>query len=48
MRFRPAMLFANAEVVPGGAERFESVANALELIPEDVEFVAVDVDPRDH
>jgi 2-C-methyl-D-erythritol 4-phosphate cytidylyltransferase len=41
IRFRAAMVFANAQVVPGGAERFESVANALALIPDDVEFVAV-------
>jgi 2-C-methyl-D-erythritol 4-phosphate cytidylyltransferase len=41
MRFRAALVFANGTVVEGGAERFESVANALKLIPEDVEFVAV-------
>ncbi len=40
-RFGPAFVFANAEVVEGGAERFESVANALAKIPEDVELVAV-------
>lgn len=41
IRYRAAMVFANARVVDGGAERFESVANALALIPADVEFVAV-------
>lgn len=41
IRYRAAMVFANAQVVPGGAERFESVANALALIPDGVEFVAV-------
>jgi 2-C-methyl-D-erythritol 4-phosphate cytidylyltransferase len=41
IRYRAAMVFANAQVVDGGAERFESVANALALVPEDVELVAV-------
>lgn len=41
MRFRAALVFANGTVVDGGAERFESVANALAVIPEDVDFVAV-------
>jgi 2-C-methyl-D-erythritol 4-phosphate cytidylyltransferase len=41
IRYRAAMVFANAQVVGGGAERFESVANALALVPEDVELVAV-------
>ncbi len=40
-RFGHLLAFANAEVVEGGAERFESVANALALVPEDVPFVAV-------
>ena len=40
-RFGHLFAFANAEVVAGGAERFESVANALARIPNDVEFVAV-------
>jgi 2-C-methyl-D-erythritol 4-phosphate cytidylyltransferase len=31
----------NVEVINGGAERFESVANALARVPEDVPFVAV-------
>ena len=41
LRFKPAFVFANAEVVDGGAERFESVANALAKIPSDVDYVAV-------
>ncbi|MCU0705538.1 MAG: 2-C-methyl-D-erythritol 4-phosphate cytidylyltransferase [Fimbriiglobus sp.] len=41
MRFRAALVFANGTVVDGGSERFESVANALAVIPDDVEFVAV-------
>ena len=40
-RFGPAFIFANAEIVAGGAERFESVANALAKIPADVDYVAV-------
>lgn len=40
-RFGPAFVFANAEVVDGSSERFESVANALAKISVDVEFVAV-------
>jgi 2-C-methyl-D-erythritol 4-phosphate cytidylyltransferase len=41
VRFRAALVFANGSVVDGGAERFESVANALAVIPPEVEFVAV-------
>ena len=40
-RFGHILAFTNAEVVDGGAERFESVANALAHVPETVEFVAV-------
>lgn len=40
-RFGHLLAFTNAEVVNGGAERFESVANALAKVPPDVEFVAV-------
>jgi len=40
-RFGHLIAFANAEVVDGGAERFESVANALDRVPESVAFVAV-------
>jgi len=40
-RFQHLIAFANAEVVEGGAERFDSVANALARVPETVEFVAV-------
>jgi 2-C-methyl-D-erythritol 4-phosphate cytidylyltransferase len=35
------LAFTNAEVVDGGAERFDSVANALARVPAGVEFVAV-------
>jgi 2-C-methyl-D-erythritol 4-phosphate cytidylyltransferase len=41
IKFRAALVFANGSVVDGGAERFESVANALAVIPDDVEFVVV-------
>ncbi len=42
-RYGPVLLFAygNVEVVEGGAERADSVANALARVPESVEFVAV-------
>src|SRR3954451_8803910 len=39
-RFGHLLLFANAEVVEGGAERFDSVANAIARVPADVAFVA--------
>jgi 2-C-methyl-D-erythritol 4-phosphate cytidylyltransferase len=40
-RFGHLLAFANAELVEGGVERFDSVANALARIPADVAFVAV-------
>ena len=40
-RFGHLLAFANAQVVDGGAERFESVANALAAVPTDVDLVAV-------
>ncbi|CAN5483406.1 2-C-methyl-D-erythritol 4-phosphate cytidylyltransferase [soil metagenome] len=40
-RFGHLLAFANCELVTGGAERFESVANALAIVPEDVDLVAV-------
>jgi 2-C-methyl-D-erythritol 4-phosphate cytidylyltransferase len=41
-RFRHLLAFnGNVELVTGGAERFESVANALALVPAAVPFVAV-------
>ena len=40
-QFGHIIAFANAEVVIGGNERFESVANALAVIPKEVEFIAV-------
>ena len=40
-RFAHLLAFTNAEIVDGGAERFDSVANALARIPESVDLVAV-------
>ena len=40
-RFGHVIAFANAELVEGGAERFESVANALAKIQPEVDFVAI-------
>jgi 2-C-methyl-D-erythritol 4-phosphate cytidylyltransferase len=40
-RFGHLIAFNNTELVDGGAERFESVANALARVPPGVEFVAV-------
>jgi 2-C-methyl-D-erythritol 4-phosphate cytidylyltransferase len=35
------MAFMNVQIADGGAERFESVANALKLLKPEVDFVAV-------
>src|SRR6516165_9324732 len=35
------MAFMNVQIADGGAERFESVANALKMVKPEVEFVAV-------
>ncbi len=40
-RFGHVIAFANAEVVEGGTERFDSVANALARVPAEVDLVAV-------
>jgi 2-C-methyl-D-erythritol 4-phosphate cytidylyltransferase len=40
-RFGANLAFMNVRIALGGAERFESVANGLALIPEDVDFVAI-------
>jgi 2-C-methyl-D-erythritol 4-phosphate cytidylyltransferase len=40
-RFGHLVAFANAELVDGGAERFDSVGNALARVPDSVGFVAV-------
>src|SRR5882672_929926 len=40
-RFRANIIFMNIQVVLGGAERFDSVANALAKLSPDAEFVAI-------
>ncbi|HJZ53649.1 MAG TPA: 2-C-methyl-D-erythritol 4-phosphate cytidylyltransferase [Gemmataceae bacterium] len=40
-RFGHLIAFANIQLVEGGAERFDSVANGLAAVPESVAFVAV-------
>ncbi|MFO0970421.1 MAG: 2-C-methyl-D-erythritol 4-phosphate cytidylyltransferase [Gemmataceae bacterium] len=40
-RFGANLAFMNVQIVFGGRERFESVANALEKVQEDVDFVAI-------
>ena len=35
------MAFLNISLVHGGSERFESVANALKIVKDDVDFVAI-------
>jgi 2-C-methyl-D-erythritol 4-phosphate cytidylyltransferase len=40
-KFRANLAFMNIEIIEGGAERFESVQNALARVKTDVDFVAV-------
>lgn len=40
-RFGANLAFMNVQIANGGAERFESVANALSLVKPEVDFVAV-------
>jgi len=40
-RFGANLVFMNIQIANGGAERFESVANALALVKPEVDFVAV-------
>jgi len=40
-RYGANLAFMNVQIVRGGAERFESVANALALVRPEVEYVAV-------
>ena len=40
-RFSANVMFMNIRIVEGGKERFESVANALALLADEIEFVAV-------
>src|SRR5438552_7481918 len=40
-RYTPNLAFMNVRIADGGAERFESVANALALVQPDVDFIAI-------
>jgi 2-C-methyl-D-erythritol 4-phosphate cytidylyltransferase len=40
-KFRPNLAFMNIDIVPGGAERADTVQNALARVRPDAEFVAV-------
>lgn len=40
-RFGHLIAFANIQIVDGGAERFDSVANAMALVPDSVSLIAV-------
>src|SRR5262249_60536793 len=40
-RYTPNLAFMNIRIADGGAERFESVANALAMVQSDVEFIAI-------
>src|SRR5215475_2540482 len=40
-RYTANLAFLNIQIVAGGKERFDSVANALAALSEDVEFVAI-------
>lgn len=40
-KYRANLAFMNVEIVPGGAERSDTVRNALARVKSDVEFVAV-------
>jgi 2-C-methyl-D-erythritol 4-phosphate cytidylyltransferase len=40
-RYGANLAFMNVQIADGGAERFESVANALALLQPDIDFVAI-------
>src|SRR5262249_60699302 len=40
-RYGANLAFMNVRIADGGAERFESIANALPLVAEDAEFIAI-------
>jgi len=40
-RYAPNLAFMNVQIVDGGSERFESVANALALVKPEADFVAI-------
>ena len=40
-RYAANLAFMNVQIVDGGKERFESVANALQVVKDEAEFVAI-------
>ncbi len=40
-RYRPSVAFLNITVIDGGAERYDTIAKALEIVDPSCEFVAV-------
>ena len=40
-RYGANLAFMNVQIADGGAERFESVANALALVKDEAEFIAI-------
>src|SRR4051812_37816961 len=40
-RYAPNMAFMNIQIANGGAERFESVSNALAMVKPEADFVAI-------
>jgi 2-C-methyl-D-erythritol 4-phosphate cytidylyltransferase len=40
-RYGANLAFMNVRIADGGAERFESVANALTLVPDEAEYIAI-------
>lgn len=40
-KFRPNLAFMEIEIVPGGAERADSVQNALARVKSDIDYVAI-------
>jgi 2-C-methyl-D-erythritol 4-phosphate cytidylyltransferase len=40
-RYGANLAFMNVQIADGGAERFESVANALSLVKDEAEFIAI-------
>src|SRR5437762_1644073 len=40
-KFAPNLAFMNVQMVEGGKERFDSVANALKTVAADADFVAI-------
>src|SRR5271163_3654485 len=40
-RYGANLAFMNVRIADGGAERFESVANALALVPDEADYIAI-------